>query len=248
MSRRADRLAAQDRRWGDLGEVGHRGRPAAQSLDRVANRDGPANTSAVGIAGDEMDEAVLRESNEDGSGVFVEHVRGRDLDQCSFARQLGEPLFETWSDVPLRVGDDSACPDAPEGLHRLHQTGGERSGRGLYEQPCPGPAERGQFQVIRTESVEFGLGDLGSGRHNDADTSGCELIIEGGDTVGELVEVDHVVVTDMGGRADRRDAIGFGLSRHGDGVSHVCRAVIDAGEDVAMQIGKAGWHGGGEAT
>jgi hypothetical protein len=45
-----------------------------------------------------------------------------------------------------------------------------------------------------------------------------------------------VIVADVRGRTDLRDAVRVGLARHRDAVAKVECAVVDAGEDVAVQV------------
>jgi hypothetical protein len=160
----------------------------------------------VRVAGDHVDEALGRQPEQPA----VLHVGGGGLDQRALPHRLGEPERQIRGRVPLRVGDQAAEASLPEAAHRGRERARQGSRARLEQDPPAAPAERDGTQLVVGEAFDDGL--------------------------GELTDAHVVVVADVGRRAGQRDPVGVRLPRHRDAVGKVQRAVVDAGEDVAVQV------------
>ncbi len=125
------------------------------------------------------------------------------------------------------------CASHPTSASRF---AAERAGSRLEQQPSAGAAERDQPQLLVAEIVRLGLRELAAGQHPHVETVLVEVLLQRRHARCDLLDRDLVVVADVGGRAHHRDAIVLRLARHRQAVLEAECAVVEFGQDVAVQI------------
>ncbi len=111
----------------------------------------------------------------------------------------------------------------------------ERPGRRLQQDPVAA-AQGHPAQLLLVEALDRGLGDLAALEDDNRNPLFAQPRVESVDPSRDLLDADVVVVTDVRRRADRLDSVRCRLARHADAVAEVERPVVDAGEDVAVQV------------
>ena len=108
-------------------------------------------------------------------------------------------------------------------------------GRRLEQDPAAA-AERDAPQLLLAQGLDRGLRHLASLQDLHCQSLIAERPVELLDPAGELLDPHIVVVADVRRRADQLDPVVHRLARQAQAVGDVERAVVDAGEDVAVQI------------
>lgn len=116
------------------------------------------------------------------------------------------------------------------------QGGAQGSGRRLEQNPAAGPAQRDDPQIGGAQVAEGGLRDFPSQCDVDAHAEVGQRRLESPDTLAQPGDGDIVIVSDVRRGADDGDAVGHRLTRHAHGVGEVRRAVVDTGQDVAVEV------------
>jgi hypothetical protein len=190
----------------------------------------------VGIAAEQVHEALLCEPQREipigGAGDEL----GGPLDQAAAVTQRKEAFLETLAGVALWVGDDRAQPPFGKTPHELLQTYPERARRGLQQKPSASPAERDEAQLLVAEAVGLGLGELTAGHDAHLHHALGQLPLQHIYARGDLIDRDAVVVVDVGSSANDVDAIPERLLGHCDAVLQIERPIVEAGQDVAVEI------------
>lgn len=108
--------------------------------------------------------------------------------------------------------------------------------RPLLEQHPAAAAEGHLRQLPLAQARDRRCRDLAAGEDRYRDPLLAQPPIDGIDPLGDLVDADVVVVANMRGRADRLDPVASRLAGHSRAVADVERPIVDAGQDVAVQI------------
>jgi len=112
---------------------------------------------------------------------------------------------------------------------------GERAGRRLEQDPAA-RAERHPAQLHLAEALDRGLRHLAAAEHRHRQALLAQTRVELLNPAGDLLDPHVVVVADVRRRADPLYPVVSRLARQADAVGQVEGAVVDAGEDVAMQV------------
>ena len=131
--------------------------------------------------------------------------------------------------------DQAAVSPCGELLNAPLQRIRERAWRRLEQDP-PSLAQRDATQLPIIEPLDDGLRHLAAGQDRDRDPLTLELAREIGRAALDLVDPHVVIVADMRGGADRLDAVVGGLPRHRDAVRQLSRPVVDARQDVTVEV------------
>jgi hypothetical protein len=134
------------------------------------------------------------------------------------------------------MGDDGAETEVEQPQDPGLETVVEWSGRWLEQDPPSATAEGNRPQFGPSQSVERRARDLPAAQHRNADAGSAERSSECTDAVRQFGDADVVVVTDVGRRAHCRDAVRERLPGHAERVVEIARPVIEARQDVAVQI------------
>jgi adenosine/AMP kinase len=191
-----------------------------------------------------MDHAVAREIEhplDRGSGL---DVGGGGLHERAALHERREAADDVGREVTLGVGDEAAQPLRGEVVHGRGQAVRQRPRSRLEQDPAPAPAQRHGPKLGVVEVLDDRLGDLAAWEDARARARVLQRRVQLGHAIDELGDPDVVVVADVRGRADECHTVTIGLTPHRDAVGEVERAIVDPGEDVAMQVDHITSEGG----
>ena len=177
-----------------------------------------------------------------GGGVL--EVRGGRLHEGAAADEQRQPIDEVRGEVALGMGDEASQPACGEVVDRRRQRVRQRPRARLEKHPAPGAPERQRPQLGVVEALDDRLGDLTSGQHPGASPGRLQRGVELGHATRQLGDTHVVVVADVRGGAHEAYPIAVGLASHRDAVGEIQRAVVDSGEDVAVQVDQVTSEGG----
>jgi hypothetical protein len=147
----------------------------------------------------------------------------------------------------MSADDQRAVAASCELLDAVREVLAEGARRGLHQHPAPA-AERHPGQLVGAQALERRLSHLPALKDRDRDPLEAQPSVERLDALGDLVYANVVVMADVRGGADRLDAVHGSLPRHPNAVPQVERAIVDAGEDVAVQIDQGANRHSGDAV
>ena len=183
-----------------------------------------------------MDEAFSGECEHAVAQPSVHEIRRGDLNQRAVVDEPTQLREEIGSEVPLGVRDQR--PETP--LAQIADSSRkrlvERTGRRLEQDPPAAAAERHRAQLSLIEAVQRGRRDLASRKDPGPTAGGGDRARELLEPLGKLRDAHVVIVADVGRGADRADPVGLRDPRHLDRVGQIPCPVIDAGQDVAVQV------------
>ena len=134
------------------------------------------------------------------------------------------------------MGDHAAQPPPARMLDARASASesGPGAGSSRIQRPAAAAATGAKLGVIEVRRRR--LADLGAGPIWTPMPALSSASLQVGDAAGDLGGHDVVVGAYMRCRADRPDSVGLGLPRHVEAVLEVDRAVVERGEDVAVQV------------
>ena len=188
------------------------------------------------IAAEHVHDAAGRQLLHALRGRGIGQRRGGDLHERPPLDQRREPGHEVGAQVTLGMGDEAAKPPRRQAVDRRGQGVAKRPGRRLEQDPAARRAQRGGPQLSVREARDGRLGHLAAGDHAHGDPAALELLRHLGHARGKLVQAHVVVMADVRRRADRVDAVFPGLTGHGHAVVEVDGAVVEPGQDVAVEV------------
>ena len=133
------------------------------------------------------------------------------------------------------MGDDRADAARGKALDERRELSGDGPGAGSSRSQSPSP-RADLAQVTVAERVRDQRGDLPAGRDAQLDAGGVERLLELLAPRGQLIEAHVVVAAYVRRGTDDRDAVAGGHACHRKAVIEVQRAVVNAGEDVGVQV------------
>jgi hypothetical protein len=190
----------------------------------------------MGVAPEHMDQAGPCEVKHAFAGCRVGEEVGGGLDEDALADQPSEALVEILAEMSLRVSDEDIEPTSLKLLDGLLERVIKRPGGRLEQDPPAGSAEAEGGQLIIAELVDDAHGDLAAGKDSCRATAGAQGSVELGSPGWELIGVDGVIGANMRRRTHGRDPVGLGLAGHRHRVVEITSAVVEAGEDVAVEV------------
>ena len=114
----------------------------------------------------------------------------------------------------------------------------ERRGAGVrrLDEQVGARAEAKRAQRVRLERGQAGEGDLAAGHHRERHVAAGEGQVQLAHPAAHVERIEVVLERDVRSRDHHGDSIGRGGPGHSDGGIHVRGPVIDAGEDVGVEI------------
>ena len=133
--------------------------------------------------------------------------------------------------------DHAAKPAIGELLDCIEQVLPERPRPRLDQEPPAAHAERHALEHLVGELLQHRLGDLPRGDDAHVEALALQFLVEGLRAALQLLgHHDPVVRVDVRRRADQSDAVALRDARHLDAVVEVACAVVEPGEDVAVEV------------
>ena len=173
---------------------------------------------------------------EEGVALVLDHVRRRHLDQRARLDELCEAKLEVHAQMALGMGDQRPVPALPEVFDGFGDRFVEGAGRRLEQDPEPAAAERERGEVLVGEAVDGWRRHLAAAGRPGRDPRPFEFAVERGHPRSQFVDEDVVVVADVRSGADQLDAVALGDPGHRHAVGRIKGPVVDAGEQVGVQV------------
>ena len=146
---------------------------------------------------------------------------------------------EVGAQVTLGMGDQAAKPPRRQAVDRRGQGVAKRPGRRLEQDPAaPAPSEAARSSP--SEGARRPSRPPRRRRPLAGRSRALELLRHLGHARGKLVQAHVVVMADVRRRADRVDAVFPGLTGHGHAVVEVDGAIVEPGQDVAVEVDQTG--------
>ena len=118
----------------------------------------------------------------------------------------------------------------------------DRSSCRLEQHPAACAAQCCEVQLSIGQAIELGLRDLAARHKPDADREIVELMLQGADACGDLLDVNVVVRANVRCRADDLDSVLLSLASHPNAVLQVERSIVEPGQDMAVKVDHGGPH------
>ena len=208
----------------------------SEGIQRAAESNRTPHLRRMRVAAEQVSEPVARQPQHPVAGVVAQEAVGGDLDERAEFQQPPESVDEVNREMPLGVRDHRSPATRAQSLDRMLNSRVERSRRRLEQHPAPTAAERDRVQLAVVERIDKRCGQLAAGQDPGRATGGCDAGTKLGQPAWQRADLDPVILADVGGGADRLDSVCLRLSRHLDGVSEVAGAVVQARQDVAVEI------------
>ncbi len=215
--------------------MGAAGSTVGEALEGGGQLRRAAAVRGVGVAAEHVDEAGLGQRQHPRRQLLAQEEVGGRLDQGAEPDQPPDPLVHVLGEVALGVGDQRPVAALGEPLDAPFEALAERAGRRLEQDPAPRP-QRDARQLLLAQRLDRRLRDLAAAQHGDRDPLAAQTPVDRLDPLGDLLDPHVVVVADVRRRADRLDPVAGRLPRQAGAVADVERAVVDSGEDVAVQV------------
>ena len=186
----------------------------------------------------------------------VEHPRsrdlvsqrgGRDLNERAEIDEVGETVGEIRRQVTLGMSDECAKATSPQLQHRGLDPVIKRSRSRLQQDPTRRPPQRHRVEVVIVKLTQRRGRNLAARQDSRLAAGRTHCGRQFGHAIGELPDRERMIVADVRRRAYRGDADGLCLPGHLDSVVHVASAVIESGQQMAVEIDRhtSGEHGNG---
>lgn len=160
----------------------------------------------------------------------------RRLHQSAHLDELPNALEEVGPGVALGVGHESVEAAVMKPVHELDEVIVDRAGPRLDQQPASADPQRDQPQLLGGEGFDPLGSDLTALGDPDRNALLVECPVRERDEAFELRDLDVVVGADVRRGDDHVDPVVSGLAGHRDGVRDVARAVVEPGQEMAMEV------------
>lgn len=199
-----------------------------------------AGRDVVGVGGEDVDPAVAEEGVADllgGAAHVAEEGAAGDLDEEAVA----EPVLHAVEvalegGVALGMGEDGREAGELELVEGLGEGGGEAVVGQLDEQV--GGAVDGELFGVGDGFVDVVVAEMevAADAEGEVDVFGGEGVAEGGEALGVALWVVGIGAAGVGGAHDVGDAVFKRDAGHGDRGFEVGRAVVEAEEQVVVDV------------